>query len=71
MLVLLGVVTARQPQEVCIVHLQSVLGAKVSVFLAKVSVFLAKVSVFLVLHNKMVRMELKETIIIFRKFIDR
>jgi hypothetical protein len=64
MLVLLGVVTARQPQEVCIVHLQSVLGAKVSVFLAKVSVFL-------VLHNKMVRMELKETIIIFCKFIDR
>jgi hypothetical protein len=57
MLVLLGVVTARQPQEVCIVHLQSVLGAKVSVFL--------------VLHNKMVRMELKETIIIFCKFIDR
>jgi hypothetical protein len=64
MLVLLGVVTARQPQEVCIVHLQSVLGAKVSVFLAKVSVFL-------VLHNKMVRMELKETIIFFCKFIDR
>jgi hypothetical protein len=64
MLVLLGVVTARQPQEVCIVHLQSLLGAKVSVFLAKVSVFL-------VLHNKMVRMELKETIIIFCKFIDR
>jgi hypothetical protein len=64
MLVLLGVVTARQPQEVCIVYLQSVLGAKVSVFLAKVSVFV-------VLHNKMVRMELKETIIIFRKFIDR
>jgi hypothetical protein len=64
MLVLLGVVTARQPQEVCMVHLQSVLGAKVSVFLAKVSVFL-------VLHNKMVRMELKETIIIFCKFIDR
>jgi hypothetical protein len=57
MLVLLGVVTARQPQEVCIVHLQSLLGAKVSVFL--------------VLQNKMVRMELKETIIIFCKFIDR